>query len=286
MKAKAHLNRSFTASDAGEFEEGALWAASALEILAKAALANVNPALIADPTDDGLSLLVASGLSKDFGKFKSIPAKALFSRCARAFPPFNNDEANRIAIMRNEELHSALSPFTGIDQDDFWQRYWSQVVLLVHAQDRTLEALVGESRIAAIEKHVAENKANTAARVKAQIERARQRHEAAEASKDAASEIVRINERDHLNWEYRSPRACPACAEQAWLFGDVADQEDIDYDCEDGPREMLSVWAEGFGCESCGLHLTGAEYLEAAGFPETFEDDRPYEPGYDDYGND
>jgi hypothetical protein len=285
MKAKVHFNRSFAASDAGAFEEAALWAASALEILAKAALANVTPVLVADPNDG--SVLVAAGLSKDFGKFKSIQAKTLFSRCSRAFPPFNEAEANRIAIMRNEELHSALSPFAGVDQEDFWQRYWAQVVLLVHAQDRTLHDLVGAKRVATIEKHVAQNKANIAARVQAQIERAKQRYEAAATSKDVAAEIVKINERDELDWEHRSSIACPACGEKAWLLGDAADQEDVEYDYEDGTaRELLSVWAEGFECEACGLHLNGAEYVEAAALPQTFEDDRPYEPGYDDYGND
>lgn len=287
MKAKVHLNRSFAAGDADEFEEAGLWAASALEILAKAALANVTPVLVADPNHDGRSMLVAAGLSKDFGKFKSIQAKTLFSRCSRAFPPFNEAEANRIAIMRNEELHSALSPFTSVDENDFWQRYWAQVVLLVHAQDRTLEALVGKQRVAAIEKHVAQNRANIAARVETQIKRAKQRFEAAASSRDAAAEIAQINQRDQLDWEHRSSVECPACGERAWLLGDSADQEDIEYDYEEGTaRELLSVWAEGFGCEACGLHLNAAEFVEAAGLPETFGDDRPYDPGYEDYGND
>lgn len=128
------MNRSFAADADGDFEEAALWAASALELLAKSALAHVTPVLIADPNDEhGRSMLAAAGLTKDFGKFKSIQAFTLFKRCARAFKPFNESEANTIAQMRNAELHSALSPFTAIDQDGFWQQYWSQAVLLVYA---------------------------------------------------------------------------------------------------------------------------------------------------------
>lgn len=287
MKAKVHLNRSFAAGDAGEFEESALWAASALELLAKAALAKVTPVLVADPTEDGRSMLVAAGLSKDYAKFKSIPAKSLFIRCSRAFPPFNEQEANRIAIMRNEELHSALSPFTGVDQDKWWQRYWAQAVLLVHAKDKTLGALVGEPRVEAIEQYLARNKTTIAARVEAQVERARRRHEVAATSRDALAEIAEINQRDELYWDHRSSVECPACGELAWLLGDSADQIDVEYDYEDGTaRETLEVYAEGFGCAACGLHLNGVEYVDAAGLPETFEDDRPYDPGFDDYGND
>ncbi len=93
IKAKLFINRSFSASDAGNFDEAGLWASFALELLGKGALAKVNPLLIADPSDDGKSLLIAAGVSKDFKGFKSIQAKAVFSRCARAFPPFNADEA-------------------------------------------------------------------------------------------------------------------------------------------------------------------------------------------------
>lgn len=287
MKAKVHLNRSFAAGDAGEFEESALWAVSALELLAKAALAKVTPVLVADPTEDGRSMLVAAGLSKDFSKFKSIPAKSLFIRCSRAFPPFSEQEATRIAIMRNEELHSALSPFTGVDQDKWWQRYWAQSILLVHAQDKTLVALVGEQRVGTIEKHLARNKENIAARVATQVERARHRYEVATTSRDASAQIAEINQRDELDWDHRSSVECPACGEFAWLQGDSADQLDVEYDHEDGAaRELLTVHAEGFGCEACGLHLNGAEYVAAAGLPDTFEDERPYDPGFDDYGND
>jgi hypothetical protein len=189
--------------------------------------------------------------------------------------------------MRNAELHSALSPFTGIDQDEFWQQYWAQAVLLVHAQDKTLEDLVGVNRVAAIEAYVAKNKANIAARVEAQVTRARQRYEAAATSQDAAAEITQINQRDELSYEFRSSTTCPACEQTGWLLGDAGDQIDVEYDHEDGTaKEQLSVWVEGFECNACGLHLHGAEYVEAARLPEIFDDERPYDPGYDDYGND
>jgi hypothetical protein len=86
-KAKNFINRSFDARDDGDFATAAMWAAFALELLGKAALSHKNPCLIADPSDDGRSLMVAAGLSNDFTRAKSVPAKAVFSRCKAAFPP-------------------------------------------------------------------------------------------------------------------------------------------------------------------------------------------------------
>ena len=61
IKAKLFLNHAMD-DDSRQFDEQALWASLALELLAKAALAKVSPVLIAVPTEEGNSLLVASGL--------------------------------------------------------------------------------------------------------------------------------------------------------------------------------------------------------------------------------
>lgn len=287
MKAKAHINRSFAAGESSEFEQAALWAASSLELLAKGALAKVSPLLVADPQDDGKSLLVAAGLSADVARFKSIPAKAIFSRCARAFPPFNEQEAARIAKQRNEELHSALSPFTAIDEEAWWQRYWAQAVLLVHAQDRTVGDLVGSARESVVEAHLARNSENVERRVHAMVERARRRSELAETSRDAAAEIAELLSRTGYEGEFRGPAECPACEETGHLLGEYVENSDVDYDYEEGTAtELLTILSEAFECERCGLRLVGPEYIVAAGLPQQFDDQRDYEPEWDDYGND
>lgn len=51
-KAKLFLNRAMD-DDPRSFDERALWAALALELLAKAALARVSPLLIAEPNEEG-----------------------------------------------------------------------------------------------------------------------------------------------------------------------------------------------------------------------------------------
>lgn len=287
MKAKAHINRSFAARDADDFEQAALWAASALELLGKAALAKVSPLLVADPTDDGRSLLIAAGLSSDMSRFKSIPAKAVFSRCARAFRPFDEKDAGRIAAQRNEELHSALTPFTGIDEEAWWDRYWSQAVILVHAQDETLADFVGSDKEGVVEGHLARNVTNTSRRVQAMIDRASQRYALAIASEDGRREISTLVERLKFEFEFTSSVECPACENSAHLFGDDVLESEVEEDYDEGTAvELLEVSADFFECEACGLRLDGPSYVSEAGLPESFETERDYEPVYDDYGND
>lgn len=287
MKAKVHLNRSFSATDAGDFDQAALWAASGLELLGKAALAKVNPLLVADPVDDGHSLLVAAELTADASRFKSIPAKALFSRCARAFPPFNAKEAGLIASQRNEELHSALSPFAGIDEDHWWQRYWAQAVLLIHAQDRDVEDLVGSARESTVERFLERNSENIGRRVQAILERARRRWEQAANSKDGQDAIRKLVAQWSPWWDMQAPGSCPVCGNSGLLASTYVTESEVITDWEEGTAfEAVVAASEGFECEHCALRLFGQEYLAAAGLPDSFNTEREYEPPWDDYGND
>lgn len=282
------LNRSYSALDNDSFEEAALWASFALELLGKAALSKVSPLLIADPDDNGKSLLIAAGISQDVAGFKSVPAKAVFSRCARAFPPFNAREADRIAANRNDDVHSAALPFAALPPEIWWQRYWAQAVLLVSAQDRTLEQLVGAERVGGVEEHLAKNRANVAARVQALIARAHQRlalMRSAAISARAAAELAAAVATS-TGMEYETFVECPACTERASLLGDYAQSGEIQYDEDDGSAwEELQVYAAAFACTNCGLTLEGPEFLAEAELPDSFEAEREYEPEWDDYGN-
>lgn len=287
LKAKVFINRSFDALDEGEFDVAALWAAFALELLGKAALAKVNPLLIADPSDDGKSLLIAAGVSRDVSGFKSIPAKGVFSRCARAFPPFNATEAARIAVNRNEELHSGSLPFSDLPEEAWWQRFWAQAVLLVHAQDETLESFVGPKRVPSIESQLAKNAENLTLRVQSLIQRAVQRYELLTSSQLTAKVAAELAATTSIGLDHMTIAECPACRERGFLYGDYVADSDVEYDYEEGVAwEHLSVYSEIFSCDHCGLLLEGQEFVRVAGLPEAFEIEREAEPVWDDYGND
>ena len=287
-KAKAFINRAFDAADRSSFEEAALWAALSLELLAKSALSKVNPLLIADPNDDGKSLLIAAGISSDLAGFKTIPAKAAFSRCQRSFPPFNAAEAGRIAIERNEEMHSGGLPFAEVKQEQWWSRFWGQAVLLLNAQDESLEDFVGSDRIGAVEAYLAINVQTLALRVHLMIERATQRLVLVQGGTLTSVAAADLSTRTIIiGPEHEGHAPCPACGAQGGLLGDYVADSDTQYDHENYVAwEVLTVNADFFVCKQCGLLLEGPDFVRAAGLPETFEVEREMEVEYDDYGND
>src|SRR6185312_4835936 len=89
------------------FDEQAMWAALALELLAKAALAHVSPLLVAEPAVDGKNVLIALGVIKGDARFTTVQATTVFKRCHLAFKPFSLDEACKISEARNEYLHGS-----------------------------------------------------------------------------------------------------------------------------------------------------------------------------------
>ena len=131
LKTRLFLNHAMDPEEPRTFDERALWASLALELLAKAALSRVSPLLIASPNEEGNNILVASGLVQGEARFTSVQAHTLFSRCAKAFKPFNAEEARAIANARNDYLHGAAPTFTVIPESAWWPRYWAQAHILI-----------------------------------------------------------------------------------------------------------------------------------------------------------
>ena len=138
MKARLFINRALDRDR--DFGEQAFWACSSLELLGKSALANISPMLIANPADDGSSLLVASGAIT--GRASTVPAKAVWSRCERAFKPFSMKEAKKLSFGRNEYIHAAGQGFDSIRPEIWWQHFWSQAIILIQYLGKDLEEFV------------------------------------------------------------------------------------------------------------------------------------------------
>lgn len=294
MKAKLFINLAMDDEDQRSFEERALWASLALELLGKAALSRVSPLLIATPSEDGENLLAAAGLIAGTPRFKSIPAHTLFSRCAAAFRPFSAREAAKIAENRNEYLHSATASFAPIPESAWWPRYWSQARTLIEACDEDLDSFVGSTRVAAVERFLEQNERNITERVEMLIERARR-----DLARFVAGDmLVRESEswahpRDlSVNLRYNALATCPACGSSSGcLEGDEIMETAVSYDrmSEEDVYVTLhhDVGADYFSCSTCRLVLDGYELLEAAELPTSIaaEDEAAgaWEP---DYGND
>lgn len=280
LKAKTFVNRSFSALDDGDESLAMLWAAISLELLAKSALCRINPLLVADPSDDGKSLLLAAGLPGDATRYRSVPAKALFSRCDRAFRTFDAKTALSIADQRNAELHSGALPYASIpDPEIWWERFWATAEVLIVSQHRSLEDLVGPLRLDLVQVQLDRNTENVRRRVDSLMDAVRQRLDL------GATPTITV-----VGSSFSTDVDCPVCRNPACIYGDeVADSEVVNGgDFEDPwPLEVVTVWTDAFACGTCGLSIKGEAYVTAAGFPESFDDEREYEPDYGDYyGND
>jgi hypothetical protein len=127
-KSEVYIRRGLRAQANEDTEEYQLWASLALELLGKAALAKVHPALIADP-QHFQSILAACGreLSPDV---RTIVARTLFERLHhidKAFDVRHEKFCIQIAVRRNAELHSGESPFSGMASETWEREFWGAV---------------------------------------------------------------------------------------------------------------------------------------------------------------
>lgn len=295
LKAKAFLNRAMDETDERPFDEQALWASLALELLAKAALARVSPLLIAEPSEDGTNLLIASGLMEGDAKFMSVRAKTLYSRCQKAFKPFDESEAGKITHARNEYLHGSAVGFTSMPAAAWWPRYWTLAVILVGALERSVEELVGGDRTTIVERHLEQNQKNIEHRTEMLIERAKQRLAQWKAGTLPAKIAAEWSPGTSLTagLKYSETARCPACGGQGVIEGEDSVDVQMRYEQigeEDFEATLdVTAGADYFSCGNCGLVLDNYQLVEQAGFDTTFdtqgdESDIAYYEG--DYGND
>lgn len=303
IKAKLFLNRAMDDDGVRSFDEQALWASLALELLAKAALARISPVLIAEPTEEGANLLAALGLTKGGGHFSSVRAKTVLTRCHRAFRPFDLKESSRFTEARNEYLHGPGVPFMAIPPNVWWPKFWAQVDILVKNMDKEMSDLVGPDREPTVDRHLEQNKKNIEDRTEALIARAQQRIAQYRAGTMTTKMVTEWNSVGNLTvgMDYRTPQQCPACEQEGVLEGDeemdrqreltgftsetIDDEAEYDFDY---PTFTLSIAADHFSCPHCHLVLNRYEFVEQAGLPTTFEVEGVEDSEYDepDYGND
>lgn len=296
LKAKMFLNRAMGEEEARSFDERALWATLALELLAKAALARTSPVLIADPSESGINLLIATGLIEGEAQFRSVGARTVFERCQRAFRPFNADEATKLTNARNEYLHGAVPGFTGMPEASWWPLYWRQAIILNNAAERDLVDLVGADREPIVETHLEQNRKNIEHRTEMLINQAQMRLSQYESGALPAKIAGSWSPgRDQsAGMERRADATCPACGGVGLIEGEVIHDRDIgDRQVDQDEWEYsihLTVYASYFSCSRCGLVLDRPELIEQASLEPLFvvdgtEEDLAYFDG-SEYGND
>lgn len=285
MKSKLFINRALDAER--EFEEQAFWACCALELLGKYALARVSPLLIANPMDDGNSLLVASGLTE--GNATSVPAKAVWSRCQRAFKPFSEAEAKKLSVGRNEYIHAAGIGFDAVPPHAWWPRFWSQAVILLHHMGLIVDDYVSRGDVDTVNAALATRREAVRLQLEARIQRARTMLSQSRSATLSPRQLKEWELKTHYLTSYSEYVDCPACEGRATLYGDEVVEKDVVYGSGDwGEPDVqvtLTVAPVALVCSECRLELADYDLLLEAGFDGGFQvegsgEDIEYEPEY------
>lgn len=248
----------------------ALWSSLALELLARAALAKISPALLAEPKDWN-NLLFAIGLSPTAKRFtpKSITTSEVLSRLREIVPEFDAEMEGFCLLhtnKRNSELHSGDLPFDGV-KNSFWlPKYYGSSKVLLQTMGVTLNEFLGKDEAKVAEKLIEAAADDAAKAAIGTVEAHRKVWEAkAEEAKVAGQTQATAWATRHMGHRVK----CPACRSDAAVVGDPisSPQKSIKGDIITETQQYLP---NKFECVACGLKLAGLAHLNACELGDTY----------------
>ena len=257
-----------------------LWCSFGLEILARAALASISPALLAEPDHEHKYLLHALGRGADRIPPKSITTAQVLALCQKLFPEFaKEDLIASLALVnrRNEELHSGAAAFESYSPNNWLTGLYKSCRALSTSMGESLETLLGEEEANIANRILAEDRSNTTEQVRKKI--ASHRDVFATKLPDgqafARSEAEKIG--NTLAYENHHRVSCPACSAVATVQGQTFGKERVTE--EDGEFIVRqAVFPMSFYCPACGLKLNNYAELEAANLGGRYSRRTSYTP--------
>lgn len=295
-KSRAFLIRGMRERDAGNFEMFHMWAALAMELLAKTALSSIHPSLIADPQHPR-SLLAACGLGSE-DNLRSISAKTTYERLGLVSARFD-DRVKRIcsgmAERRNAELHSGLSPVRHLRPQSWVPDYWQCAQIILGIQGKSLTDWAGPTEADSIERILADRTKVLAEAVLSRIATCREDFERQLPADEFEEKLFRRRASSARTLESmrldsifdgKIEHKCPACSSDGLLFGTEVSTElgDTEWD-GDTHQQIVTVeyGSERFICDACGLSLSGQEELDIGDVLTEFETEEYRDVEYDEY---
>lgn len=247
------------------------WSTLTLELLARAALAKISPALLADQRDWN-NLLYSLGIPPRVNKFlpRSINSSTVFSRLKELISDFTPElEGFCVAHMsnRNEELHSGLAPFIGVSSSSWLPTYYRACKVLLGSMGWNLPKFIGKEEAKIAEQLIAAASDESAKAVSKSIKF----HNAVWKAKDSAEQ--KKFERQASAWATRHTGhrvQCPSCGCDAILAGSAISAP-IKSIKEHEITETQQYLPTKFECIACGLKISGLSELNAAGLGDAYK---------------
>jgi hypothetical protein len=266
-----------SALDSDEWEY-ALWSSFALEFLARAALANVSPALLAETDKSWSSLYHALGFLPVEEKFapKSIAISEVFKRLAAILPDFTKEHES-FGILhtgrRNAELHSGDPAFDGVKGSVWQPRFYQTCEILLSSMGMTLNDFFGKDEAEVAKKLMAAAADDSAKAVKGEVE-AHRKVWLAKGEKERATLVSQAAVWANRQAGHRVD--CPACASPALVVGEPVSAPT--QRLSDGEiTETQEYLPNQFQCIACRLKIAGLSRLTVVGVGDRYKKTQVYD---------
>jgi hypothetical protein len=251
-----------------------LFSALSLEFVARAALSNISPVLLADH-QNWRNLMYALGGAPTVKKFSasSIGTKEVLARLSELVPSFTAEMAgfcSKHVERRNSELHTGESAFFGLETADWLPRFYKALGILLLAMGKQLDAMIPNATKA---QEMIDSLDDAAAKsveqeIKAHARVWNNKPEDERTQSDSQAQTWATRQSGHRI-------KCPACGCVALLRGTphgpvattIGDDEVI---------QKQTMLPAAFECIACRLKIGGYSKLAACGLGNTFTETTAY----------
>jgi hypothetical protein len=247
-----------------------------LEFLARAALANISCALLAEPNDWN-NIFYAIGGAPKASKFipRSIDVTAVVKRLREIVPEFT-PEAEGFAAQhlgrRNEELHTGGTPFDGANPA-WLGPFYQTCGILLNTLGKDLSFLVGSDGAKTAEAIVAAFRDESAKAV-VKIVAA---HKTVWGGMNAADQDKASRRASTWATREKGHRVkCPACGIDALVTGNPISEAQLKIE-EDLIVETQQYLPAKFECVACQLKISGLSQLSACGLGVPYKSTSTYD---------
>jgi hypothetical protein len=249
----------------------AFWSTLLLELLARAALSNISPVLLADQKD-WKNTYHALGFTPKATKFvpRSLDIASVLARLCEILPTFRTElEGFAIVHMsrRNEELHSGSSPFDSIGSSSWLPTFYETCDVLLRSVDSSLVEFFGKDHAKIANAMIAASRDDAAKAVLKSVQAYKTKWK--DKRKDEQARLIS----QAAIWATRREGhgvKCPACESSAIVFG-VPSAAPLKSIKGDEITETQQFLPAKFECIACGLKISGYSQLNACSLGDTYK---------------
>ena len=249
-----------------------LWSSLSLELLARAAVANISPALLASGKDwRNVHYALGHPPSKKDFKPNSLLTREIFAMLNELLPEFNKESLDFCVLHcanRNAELHTGEERFAGLNRSEWLPKYYAACDVLLKSMGKTLNDLFDDPEAA--DQMILALKDTAAKAVEKDIDDCKKIWE----QKSPSEQQQALAQAATWATRHSGHRVnCPACGSPALTkgtgWGTVSSEINDDSGLIVQRQTMLP---SSFECIACGLKITGFSKLSAHGLGDPFTD--------------